>query len=276
MNKIIRRKFKHGIISYYKDDEYIGKSLSQYGEWSESEVELIKGFLKKNESIIEVGSNIGTHTIPLAKYINNGGIVYSFEPQTQNFNLLSKNIKENNIKNVEIFKTALSSEESESYINIFDENKKNNYGDARISKKKSNNSEKVSVKTIDQIFYNLNNTENLIKLIKCDAQGEELNIILGAQKTIEKYNPFLYIENDDINSSKNLIEKIKSYGYVMFWHLPPLFNPKNFLKNSNNVFYNIVSCNMFCIHHTTKITLNKIWKKFEITNSNFHPFKKVN
>ncbi len=274
MNKIITGKFKHGIISYYSNDEYIGKSLSQYGEWSEIEVELIKKILKKNESIIEIGSNIGTHTIPLAKYINDGGTLYSFEPQTQNFNLLSKNINENQIKNVEIFKTAISSKEGEAFINIFDENKKNNYGDAKISKVRSENFEGVTVKTIDQLFYNFTSFQNSIKLIKCDAQGEELNVIIGAKKTIEKHKPFLYLENDNINTSKSLIEKIKSFGYLIFWHLAPLFNPKNFLRNSNNIFSNIVSCNMFCVHYTTKITLNKNWKKFEIKDSNFHPFKK--
>ena len=41
------------------------------------------------------------------------------------------------------------------------------------------------------------------------------------------------------------------------------------------IFPKIISCNMLCIHRSTKITLNKIWKKFEITDSNYHPLKKV-
>ena len=83
------------------------------------------------------------------------------------------------------------------------------------------------------------------------------------------------MENDDINTSKVLIEKIKQMGYILFWHLPPLYNPDNFLKNAKNIFPKIISCNMLCIHRSTKITLNKIWKKFEITDSNYHPLKKV-
>ena len=60
----------------------------------------------------------------------------------------------------------------------------------------------------------------------------------------------------------------------MFWHKPPLFNPNNFLKNPNNIFSNIVSFNMLCIHDSVKIKLNEIWKKFEVKDSNFHPLKK--
>ena len=77
MSNIKKQIFKHGIFSYYTNDEYIGKSLSEYGEWSETEVVLLKQLVKDNENIIEIGSNIGTHTIPLAKHVLNGGLVLS-------------------------------------------------------------------------------------------------------------------------------------------------------------------------------------------------------
>ena len=61
---------------------------------------LLKQLVKDNENIIEIGSNIGTHTIPLAKHVFNGGMVYAIEPQSQNHKLLSNNIKDNELKNV--------------------------------------------------------------------------------------------------------------------------------------------------------------------------------
>ena len=275
MSNIIKQKFKHGIFSYYSNDQYIGKSLSEYGEWSEAEVSLVKQLLTDNENIIEVGSNIGTHTIPLAKQVSNGGFVYAIEPQHQNHKLLLDNIKNNELKNVKVLKIAISSKEGEAYMNTFDENIANNYGDSRIFSSNFNNAETVPVKTLDQLFYdNIKETKS-IKLIKCDAQGQELNIILGSKKIIDHYKPFLYLENDDINTSKSLIEIIKKMGYVLFWHLPPLYNPDNFLKNTKNIFPKIVSCNMFCIHRSTKIKLNEIWKKFEITDSDYHPHKNI-
>ena len=274
MKNIKKQKYKHGIFSYYENDKYIGKSLSEYGEWSEAEVNLIKQLVNNNENIIEVGSNIGTHTIPLAKHVSNGGQIFAFEPQSQNYKLLLDNINDNEIKNVEVSKLALSSKEGEAFMNKFDENKTSNFGDARIFSDNNENYEKVPVKTLDQIYYDKTQENFSVKLIKCDTQGQELNIIIGAKKIIDKYKPYLYVENDDVNTSKNLIEKIKSMGYVMFWHKPPLFNPNNFLKNSNNIFSNIVSFNMLCIHDSVRIKLNEIWKKFEVKDSNFHPLKK--
>ena len=122
MGNIKKQIFRHGIFSYYENDEYIGKSLSEYGEWSEPEVILLKQLLKNNENIIEIGSNIGTHTVPLAKHVLNGGLVYAIEPQSQNYKLLSNNIKDNELKNVKILKLAISSKKGEAYMNIFNEN----------------------------------------------------------------------------------------------------------------------------------------------------------
>ena len=274
MSNIIRKKkFKHGVFSYYINDEYIGKSLSEYGEWSDAEVSLLKQVITDGENIIEVGSNIGTHTIPLAKHVSTRGSVYAIEPQYQNHKLLSENIMDNGLKNVKILKIAISSNEGEAYMNTFDENMKNNFGDSKIFNSSFKNAEKVSVKTLDQLFYDNTKNKKSIKLIKCDAQGQELNVLLGSRKIIDMYKPFLYFENDEINNSKSLIEKIKEMGYIMFWHLPPLYNPNNFFKNTKNIFPKIISCNMFCIHETKKIKLNEIWKKFEIKDSNYHPLK---
>ena len=275
MSNIIKQKFKHGIFSYYSNDQYIGKSLSEYGEWSEAEVVVLKQLLADNENMIEVGSNIGTHTIPLAKQVLNGGFVYAIEPQYQNHKLLLDNIKNNELKNIKVLKIAISSKEGEAYMNTFDENVTGNYGDSRIFISNFKNAESVPVKTLDQLFYDNIKERKSIKLIKCDAQGQELNVIEGSKKIIDEYKPNLYLENDDIHTSKALIEKIKYMGYILFWHLPRLYNPDNFLKNTKNIFPKIVSCNMLCIHRSTKIKLNEIWKKFEITDSNYHPHKKI-
>ena len=276
MVNVIKQKLKHGIFSFYDNDRYVGKSLSEYGEWSESEVELIKGLVHNNDVIIEIGSNIGTHTVPLAKHLSNGGQIYAFEPQSQNRKLLEQNIKDNGIENVIISKIAISSKKGEAYMNTFATNKLSNYGDARIFRDKFDNSECVQVNTLDEFFYNNSVRKNSVRLIKFDVQGQELNVIIGSEKLINEYKPILYLENDNIENSKKLIDKIKSLGYIMFWHLPALFNPNNYLKNSKNIFPNIISCNMFCVHFSTKISLHESWKKFQIKDSNFHPFKREN
>jgi len=274
-SNIVTQKSKHGIFSYYKNDKYIGKSLREYGEFSEGEVHLFKQLTKTNDNVIEVGSNIGTHTIPLAKHLSQGGLLYALEPQSQNYKILIKNINQNDLQNIKVFKIAASNKKGEAYMNLFDENETNNFGDARIFNKTFTNFEKVSVSTLDELFFHEFNENKKLSLIKCDAQGQETNIINGSKKIIEKFKPFLYVENDNIEQSKNLIETIKSLHYSLFWHIVPMFNSKNYLNNSKNIFPKKYSLNMLCIHKNTRIALNEDWKKNEIKDSDFHPLKKT-
>ncbi len=174
-----------------------------------------------------------------------------------------------------MFKIAASNKKGEAYMNLFDENETNNFGDARIFNKTFTNFEKVSVSTLDELFFHEFNENKKLGLVKCDAQGQETNIINGSKKIIEKFKPFLYVENDNIEQSKNLIETIKSLHYSLFWHIVPMFNSKNYLNNSKNIFPTIFSCNMLCIHKNTRIVIDEDWEKNEIKDSDFHPLKKT-
>jgi hypothetical protein len=86
-----------------------------------------------------------------------------------------------------------------------------------------------------------------------------------------KHKPIIYIENDRIEKSKELIEYLWSLGYELYWHLPRLFNPNNFFNNKENKIGNFVSVNMLCIEKTTQTTVNNFVK---ITDSSYHPMAK--
>ena len=49
-----------------------------------------------------------------------------------------------------------------------------------------------------------------------------------------------------------LIEQLLSLDYELFWHLPFLFNPKNFFGQTANVFEGIVSINMLGVPREAK------------------------
>ena len=84
--------------------------------------------------------------------------------------------------------------------------------------------------------------------LKVDVEGMEKPVLLGASATIARCQPLLYVENDRQDKSADLIRTIDGMGYRMFWHIPPLFSPDNFARNFENVFGNIASFNMFCVH----------------------------
>lgn len=71
---------------------FVGRSLALYGEYREGEVELFQQILRPGDIAVEVGANIGAHTVPMAKSVGDSGRIISFEPQNEVFQALNGNI----------------------------------------------------------------------------------------------------------------------------------------------------------------------------------------
>ena len=236
---------KHGVLNILKKDSYICKSLLEYGEWSELEIDLYKDIIKTNDIIIEVGSHIGSHTVPLSK-IAKEGYLYAFEPQLLLFNLLNNNIKENNISNTEIYLEAVSSKEETVKLNqvdykkLYKNNNEFNSGGIDFKALISNNSGyEINVITLDNKFKHLKKLD----FIKIDAEGNEFEILKGSKDLISSLHPIIYFEFDPKKGidTVQILNFLDSFNYIFYRHITPLFNFNNFNKSDVNIFPNINS-----------------------------------
>lgn len=264
-NKLI--KARNGFCLFNTNDRYIGKSMENYGEFSQLEVELFKQICRQGDTIIEVGANIGAHTQFFSNSVGDKGKVLAFEPQRLVFQTLCANIAINSMTNVFAYQMALSNKEGTALIPALDYTKLNNFGGISIEDTKKG--EEVIQKKIDSFITQLDN----VKLIKIDVEGMEEKVLRGSKKVIEKFKPFLYVENDRQEKSESLIKYIKSLGYELYWHLPALYNEKNFFNNNKNIFGKIVSVNMLCIPKEKEI---KIEKMIKVEDNKYHPMRKIN
>ena len=85
------------------------------------------------------------------------------------------------------------------------------------------------------------------QLIKIDVEGMEEQVLRGAEQTIARCRPILYVESDREDKRTALFRYIDSLGYAMYWHLPPMFNPNNHRGATENLFPGIVSLNVLCV-----------------------------
>src|SRR5205823_13798505 len=67
------KRCKHGAMMFYANDEYIGRSLDLYGEFSEGEMELFNNYLRPGMTVVDVGANIGVHTVYFANAVGPSG-----------------------------------------------------------------------------------------------------------------------------------------------------------------------------------------------------------
>ena len=104
------KKCRRGLMLYSMNDTTIGRLFDTYGEFSESEVEMLGKLVSRGDTVIEVGANIGALTVPLAKFVGPQGNVVAFEPQRILFQNLCANIALNGLTNVRTANAAVGRE----------------------------------------------------------------------------------------------------------------------------------------------------------------------
>lgn len=242
------KQCRHGLFLYNINDLFVGKALDLYGEYGEAETALFKQIIFPGYLVLDIGANIGTHTVFFAKQVGPRGRVYAFEPQRIVFQQLVANVALNSLLNVDCRQLALGTENGVIHIPPQDYMKVGNFGG--VSMTEQNIGEAVQVMKLDDL--------NLpaCHVIKLDVEGMEQKVLEGAQNTIKKFRPLIYTENDRQDKSADLISYLDNLGYEMYWHLPRLYSAKNFNQNPENIYKNIVSINMLCIpkEYTMSIT----------------------
>ena len=253
------------MMIYNNSDIWVGRSIEKYGEFSESEVQVFRDILKPGGVVLDIGANIGCHTVAFSRLVGPSGVVFAYEPERNNFATLAGNVAINNIRNVYLFQKAVGSSGGLIAVPELDLEKTVNFGGLSLDYDYSNGVHyPVPLITLDECKF------VRCDLIKIDIEGMEKLALQGAQETIEKCKPVLYVENDREEKSKELIEFIKSLDYEVYKHLAPLYNPNNYYNYNEDVFINesgmqIVSGNVFCHHKdvpcpidTKKFVMEKI------------------
>lgn len=241
MNKVKRCRW--GEIIYRPNDLYIGRSLDLYGEFSEAEVSLFRALVKPGQTVLDVGANIGVHTLPLARLVGPSGRVLAFEPQRLVFYMLCGNVAQNSHDHVHCFHAAAGETAGTIAVPELDGAAEQNFGGLELSQgATSPGATQVPVLRIDDLRL------TACHFMKIDVEGMERQVLLGTRETINRFRPLVYLEDDRADRSAALRECLAALGYVIYVHRPPLFNPNNFAANRQNVFANIVSINLYAHH----------------------------
>jgi FkbM family methyltransferase len=261
------RGCRHGPMIYFVHDQYVGRSLDLYGEFSEIESAFLAQLIKPGMTIVEVGANIGAHTVALSRMAN-GGTVVAIEPQGEIFKLLCANLAMNGARNVIPIWAASGESAGRISIPAVDYTKPGNFGGISAGAAPGQAATMVTITPLDAI-------EGLttIHALKVDVEGMELDVIRGAAGLIARSRPVLYVENDRNEKSPALIDHLLGIGYRCYWHVPPLFSAANYLGNATNVFGNTVSINLLCVPAEQRREVRGL---VEVTNPNAKPQHYVN
>ncbi len=226
---------------FNRNDRFIGRSLDHYGEWCESELDLLLRFCRDGDVVVDVGANIGSHTIAFAKAVGANGAVFALEPQRLPFQLLCGNIALNVLTNVHALQKAAGAQAGRAKIPALPWDEPHNFGAVSILNRSSPGDD-IEVVTLDSL------TLPSCRLIKVDVEGMEPDVLAGARDTIKKCRPLLFVENNTVEHAAPVIAAIEQLGYRAWWHLGLYYNAANFYRNTENIFAAFKpEANMLCM-----------------------------
>jgi FkbM family methyltransferase len=185
-------KWNNDLIQRWKNHEFK----------TNKEILNILNKLHDKSIIIEAGGHIGDTTFLMSTYLNyigNKSLIYVFEPDITKCNYINDIININKINNIKIFNFGLSNKFSTGSLD-----KKLHAGAWTIK-----DGDDFKIIPLDSINY-----ENPVSFIKLDVEGFEYNALVGAEKTIKKFNPILCIERENKEIKEFLTKNFKYNLYL--------------------------------------------------------------
>ncbi|MGD0542238.1 MAG: FkbM family methyltransferase [Tepidisphaeraceae bacterium] len=155
--------------------------------------------LGKDQTFIDVGANIGTHSLAMSHCVGPRGHVHAFEAQRIIFNMLAGTMALNGLTNVHCYNMAVGDREGRIEIPQFDYNRKMNFGSVEFGGQQReklaqdpghdpSRVEYVPLTTLDRFEF------QSVNLMKIDVEGMEVSVVDGAAKTIARCRPVVFIE----------------------------------------------------------------------------------
>lgn len=201
-------------IDGVSDDDHIVKLMAKSGTFYEIDlltyIEAIQDVLPPG-LIVDVGANIGNHTVFLAEFVRSP--VVAFEPNPDVLYLLERNLAASGSK-VEVVGKGLGAEPGHGTAVVVDEA---NAGTARLDTSGGD----LEITTLDAHLRG-----QQVALIKVDVEGMELQVLQGAVETLKRCQPHLFLEAATRENFRELRDFLAPMGYrpIVWWAYTPVWH----------------------------------------------------
>lgn len=186
-------------------NDFIGDEILSYGKYEASEIELfsiIFDFKTKEVDALDVGANIGNHSLSLAELFRQ---VLAFEPHPDSQQVLKINSSDH--PNIRIFPFGLSDTDAVSTLYYSDKN----LGKASLTRSQEKAIE-IALKRGDSVI------ESSVGFVKIDVEGHELKVLQGLEQTIRSHQPIVAFELQVSNEEhQNVLQVLNDLGYTEFY-----------------------------------------------------------
>lgn len=210
----------YGTISVLRNDAEMSEAIRRGALWERKLVRAFSQHVRSGSTVVDVGANLGCHTVMLAKLVGARGRVVAYEPQP----LLASMVRTNTADlaaEVIVREAAVGAEAGTTRVSFPDYEHSENPGGWSLPVGRAESKLKrvelgatsadVQVVRIDDDVCGLGIDLAGIDLVKIDVEGMELEALAGANRLLQDARPTLFIETRDHREA--IDEMLGSLGY---------------------------------------------------------------
>jgi FkbM family methyltransferase len=188
------------------------------GDWFEAEMEFWRKQIQPGMTVIDVGANVGVYTFSAAQQVGSSGRVVAIEPFSGCVQCLQETRRINEMDWVTICAGAASDRSGTARLSLHAASELNEI--VMDETAPTHNSEEVACFTLDSLIEKEKLTQ--VNWLKMDAEGHELQVLMGSDRLISQFAPGILYENIAGSSGSNLpvAEWLLSKGYQLFRYQP--------------------------------------------------------
>jgi FkbM family methyltransferase len=216
----------YGPVIINRFDTVIGISISTRGDWEKEQLDLIQSVLQACTppdsaiTILDVGANIGTHTLAFAQFPFKLVTVHAYEAQRQVYYMLAGTVAINSLDHVYCHHKAVSDRSNQSItVPVPDYDSPANFGgveiEAAVNPDFAGQSLPGATDTIETVRIDDGRFDNL-KLLKIDVEGMENKVLAGAAATIDRHRPLIFVEYGKTDFTA-LLQFLRGKNYVSYF-----------------------------------------------------------
>jgi FkbM family methyltransferase len=200
----------------------VGWNVTFFGTYEPEVRNIFRAVLPPGGVALDIGANVGWHTLLLAHLVGDGGRVLAVEPNPSIRKRLVDNLNLNRLNQVEIVPYAIADSEGpvQFYGPAADDALSGSGHILKVGGKEQESFIQVETRRLDAVM-----SASLIKrvdLIKIDVEGFEWCVLKGGEQTIAAFRPHIVFEYDSAflsrsgGSAKLLVEFFRKHCYRLF------------------------------------------------------------
>lgn len=167
----------------------VAKLIYCFREKYEPELWCLRRLLSPGSVVVDAGASLGIYTLVSASLVGSEGRVLAFEPASESFGLLTRNIALNRLRNVRAFRSALADRAESRRLYHHADPGRSSLGAEAASE---GDFEEIRADTLDTIL--AREQIRRVNLLKMDVEGAEELILRGADATLKEMLPAVLFE----------------------------------------------------------------------------------